>query len=82
MYEQPHNDTFCRMIETVQYNALPAITEAIKGTSCEREPYRWMLVSETNLLFNIVAHNLPDYLYILLPVNQCSYDAERNNKLF
>ena len=33
IYDQPHNDTFCRMIESVQYNAALAITGAIKGSS-------------------------------------------------
>ena len=36
IYDQPHNDTFCRMIESVQYNAALAITGAIKGTYRER----------------------------------------------
>ena len=33
IYDQPHNDTFCRVIESVQYNAALAITGAIKGSS-------------------------------------------------
>ena len=36
IYDQPHNDTLCRMIESVQYNAALAITGAIKGSSRER----------------------------------------------
>ena len=36
IYDKPHNDTFCSMIESVQYNAALAITGAIKGTSRER----------------------------------------------
>ena len=36
IYDQPHNDSFCRMIESVQYNAALAITGAIKGSSRER----------------------------------------------
>ena len=36
IYDQPHNDTFCKMIESVQYNAALAITGAIKGSSRER----------------------------------------------
>ena len=36
IYNQPHNDTFCKMIESVQYNAALAITGAIKGFSRER----------------------------------------------
>ena len=33
IYDQPNNDSFCDMIERVQYNAALAITGAIKGTS-------------------------------------------------
>ena len=36
IYDQPHNDTFCRMIESVQYNAALAITGAIRGSSRDR----------------------------------------------
>ena len=33
VYEQPHNETFCSKLESVQYNAALAITGAIRGTS-------------------------------------------------
>ena len=33
IYDQPSNDSFCVMIERVQYNSALAITGAIKGTS-------------------------------------------------
>ena len=33
IYDQPNNNSFCDMIERVQYNAALAITGAIKGTS-------------------------------------------------
>ena len=36
IYDQPHNDSFCNKIESIQYNAALAITGAIKGTSRER----------------------------------------------
>ena len=36
IYDQPHNDTFKTMIESMQYNAALAITGAIKGSSRER----------------------------------------------
>ena len=32
-YDQPNNESFCNLIEKVQYNAALAITGAIKGTS-------------------------------------------------
>ena len=33
IYDQPNNDSFCNMIERVQYNAALTITGVIKGTS-------------------------------------------------
>ena len=36
IYDQPQNDTLCRTIESVQYDAALAITGAIKGSSRER----------------------------------------------
>ena len=33
VYDQPHNETFCSKLESVQYNAALAITGAIRGTS-------------------------------------------------
>ena len=32
LYDQPTNDSFCKKLEAVQYNAALAITGAIKGT--------------------------------------------------
>ena len=36
IYDQPHNESFCNSIESIQYNAALAITSAIRGTSKER----------------------------------------------
>ena len=33
VYDQPNNETFCNLIERIQYNAALAIAGAIKGTS-------------------------------------------------
>ena len=33
IYDQPHNETFCIKLESVQYNAALAISGAIHGTS-------------------------------------------------
>ena len=33
IYDQPNNESFCNLIENVQYNEALAITGAIKGTS-------------------------------------------------
>ena len=87
IYDQPHNDTFCRMIESVQYNAALAITGAIKGSSRERLYHELGLESLSDrrwyrrlvYFFNIVSRNSPNYLYSLLPAKQRSYDPIRSN---
>ena len=33
IYDQPNNESFCNLVERVQYNAASAITGVIKGTS-------------------------------------------------
>ena len=33
IYDKPNNESFCNLIERIQYNAALAITGAIKGTS-------------------------------------------------
>ena len=81
IYDQPHNDTFCRMIDSVQYNAALAITGTIKGYSRERlyqelgheslSDRRWY--RRFVYLFNIVSCNAPGYLCSLLPGKQRSY---------
>ena len=36
IFDQPENESFCKKIESVQYNAALAITGAIQGTSREK----------------------------------------------
>ena len=36
IYDQPHNESFCEKLETVQYKVALAITGAIQGTSLEK----------------------------------------------
>ncbi|XP_057310565.1 uncharacterized protein LOC130648529 [Hydractinia symbiolongicarpus] len=70
IYDQPHNDSFCNKIESVQYNAALAITKAIRGTTRKRlyeEPglesltdRRWY--HRLAFFFNIVSGTSPGYL--------------------
>ena len=87
IYDQPSNDSFCKIVESVQYKAALAITGTIKGSSRER------LYQELNLeslsdrrwyrrlvyYFNIVSCKSPAYLCSLLPAKQQSYDPLRSN---
>ena len=82
IYDQPNNETFCKSIESVQYNAALAITGTIKGTSRERlyqelgfeslRDRRWY--RRLVYFFNIVSLKSPAYLTSLLPDKQRSYD--------
>lgn len=87
IYDQPHNDSFCNKIESVQYNAALAITKAIRGTSRERLYEELGLESLSDrrwyrrlvFFFNIVSGTSPGYLGSLLPLKQSSYDQARSN---
>ena len=87
IYDQPHNTSFCDMIESVQYNACLAITGAIKKSSRERlyqelgleslRDRRWY--RRLVFFFKIVNGLSPNYLHSFLPENQRSYNPERCN---
>ena len=87
IYDQPHIDTFCRRIESVQYNAALAITGTIKGSSRDRLYQELGLESLSDrrwyrrlvYFYKIASLNSPNYLYALLPNKQRSYDPRRSN---
>ena len=74
IYDQPHNESFCNRIESVQYNATQGLfrdhhkIEFIKSllgleSLRDRRWYRRLV-----LFFNIVHGNVPSYLKEYLPV--------------
>ena len=87
IYDQPHNEAFCRMIESVQYNASLAITGTIKGSSSDRiyqelgleslRDRRWY--RRLVYFFNIITQNSPRYLNAYIPKKQVSFDEDRSN---
>ena len=87
IYDQPHNDFFCRKIESVQYNAALAITGAIKGSSRERLYQELGLESLSDrrwyhrqiYFFKIISGISPNYLHAMLPMKQFSRNQERGN---
>ena len=83
IYDQPINESFCTKIEHIQYNAAPAITGAVKGTS-QTKLYkelgleslkfrRWFRGLCTFLKIKTSAK--PEYLFNLIPTGQHSYDT-------
>ena len=75
IYDQPHNESFCEKIESVQYKAALAITGALQGTSREKiyqelgleshKSRRW--VKRLTCMFKIMRNEAPDYLIHLIP---------------
>ena len=83
LYDQPNNESLCQKIESVQYNALFAITGAIKGTSHMKLYNKLGLESlmfkrwfrTLYLFFKIIKHGLPEYLFDLIPQNNHQYNT-------
>ena len=75
IYDQPHNESFCSKIESIQYNAALAITGCIKGTSRDRiyhevgleslKQRRWFRRLTT--FYHILNSRSPSYLFSLIP---------------
>ena len=83
IYDQPNNQSFCNLIERVQYNAALAITGAIKGTSqlkiynklgFESLKFRkWF--RQLFVFYKIKTNQIPKYLYELLPTESHTYST-------
>ena len=83
IYDQPNNESFCNLVERVQYNAASAITGVIKGTSQLkiynelgieslkfRRWFRWLCV-----FYKIKTNLFPKYLYELIPTESHTYNT-------
>ena len=86
IYDQPNNDSFCDMIERVQYNAALAITDEIKRTS-QLKLYKELSLESLKrfrqlcFLFKLRTTQLPKYLYDLIPTGSCTYNTCNQDKL-
>ena len=75
IYSQPHNESFCEKLESVQYKAAIAITGAIQGTSRDKiyeelgleslKARRWC--KRLSGMFKIMKEEATDYLKNLIP---------------
>ena len=87
VYDQPHNETFCSKLESVQYNAALAITGAIRGTSQTKlyvelgleslKARRWF--RKSCYFYKFKSYGLPPYLFQLIPHESHSYN-NRNSE--
>ena len=81
IYDQPNNESFCNLIERIQYNAASAITGAIKGRSqlkiynelgIESSKFRRWL-RRLCVFYKIKITQISKYLYELLPTESHTY---------
>ena len=89
IYDQPNNDSFCNMIERVQYNAALAITGAIKGTS-QLKIYRELGLESLKFkrwfrhfcfFHKLRSTQTPKYLYNLIPLGNCIYNTHNQDQI-
>ena len=83
VFDQPTNDSFCKKLENIQYNAALAITGAIKGTS-QAKLYKEFGLESLKLrrklkclctFYKIKTTGLPSYLFSLIPNTVHSYQT-------
>ena len=84
VFNQSTNDSFCKKLESVQYNAALAITGTIKGTSSQVKLYKELgheslkLRRKLRRLFTfnkMKTTGLPNYLFSLIPNTVHSYQT-------
>ena len=89
IYDQPNNDSFCNMIERVQYNAAIAITGAIKGTS-KLKIYKELGLESLRFrrwfrrlcfFYKLRSTQTPKYLYNLIPSGNCVYNTRNQDQI-
>ena len=89
VYDQPHNETFCSKLESVQYNAALAITGAIRGTSQTKlyvelgleslKARRWF--RRLCYFYKFKSYGLPPYLFQLIPHESHSYNTHNSEDI-
>ena len=75
IYDQPHNESVCEKLKSVQCKVALAITGAIQGTSCKKiyqelgletlRARRWY--KRLSFIFKIVKEEAPNHLINLIP---------------
>ena len=87
IYEQPQNESFCEKLESLQYKAALAITDAIQGTSREKiyqelgleslKSRRWYKC--LSCMFKIMNNEAPNYLLNSIPKSQQTITTRNNH---
>ena len=91
VYDRAFNESFHKNLESIQYNAAVAITEAIRSTSSEKlfqelgleslKSRRWL--RKLCLFYKIFHEKSPSYLFQLIPPNNNVYAtrSSQSNKI-
>ena len=67
IYDQPHNESVCEKLQSVQYKVTLAITGAKQGTSREKIYQELGWYKRLSYMFKIVKEEGPNYLINLIP---------------
>ena len=87
IYDQPHNESVCEKLESVQYKVTLAIKGAVQGISCEKIYQELRLESlragrwykRLRCMFKIVKEETPNYLINLIPKIQQTTRTKTNH---
>ena len=89
IFDQAFNNSFHQRLESIQYNATPAIAGAIRGTSKEKlyqelgfeslQSRKWF--RKLSLFYKILKYESPPYLYQLIPKPLTSYSTRNSENL-
>ena len=89
LYDKAFNESFHQKVESIQYNACPAITGAIRGSSRENvyqelglesvQHRRWY--RKLCYFYKIYNEKSPDYLFQLIPPKKSSYTTRNADNI-
>ena len=88
IYDEAFNETFHQKLESIQYSACVALSEAIRGSSREKIYHQlgteslqcWRWYRKRCLFYKIFKENKPVYLFNLIPTKNSNYNARNTDK--
>ena len=88
IYDEAFNETFHQKLESIQYSACVALSEAIRGSSREKIYHQlgmeslqcWRWYRKRCLFYKIFKENKPVYLFNLIPTKNSNYNATNTDK--
>ena len=88
IYDEAFNETFHQKLESIQYSACVALSEAIRGSSREKIYHQlgmeslqcWRWYWKRCLFYKIFKENKPVYLFNLIPTKNSNYNARNTDK--